>query len=172
MFIQIQFLLVSHVFLPPANELWGKVMFLHLCVILFTEGEGVCPTLPGCWLDRPPMDADSPGCGRPPRVGKTPRGWEEPLDSDPLELGRPPNADPPRVGQTPPRCRPSPGVGQTPRMQTPHGFGRPPAPMQNLPQGWAEHPTGMHTCFLLFFSPRVFKQNRLSFLNRSNYIAV
>ena len=25
--------------LPPANEVWGKVMFLHLCVILFT-GEG------------------------------------------------------------------------------------------------------------------------------------
>ena len=25
--------------LPPANEVWGKVMFLHLCVMLFT-GEG------------------------------------------------------------------------------------------------------------------------------------
>ena len=25
-------------FLPPANEVWGKVMFLHLCVILFTGG--------------------------------------------------------------------------------------------------------------------------------------
>ena len=23
-------------FLPPANEVWGKVMFLHLSVILFT----------------------------------------------------------------------------------------------------------------------------------------
>ena len=30
-----------YVFLPPANEVWGKVMFLHLCVILFTCG-GVC----------------------------------------------------------------------------------------------------------------------------------
>ena len=36
-------------FLPPANEVRGKVMFLHLSVILFTmggrsasEGEGVC----------------------------------------------------------------------------------------------------------------------------------
>ena len=28
-------------FLPPANEVWGKVMFLHLSVILST-GEGVC----------------------------------------------------------------------------------------------------------------------------------
>ena len=26
-------------FLPPENEVWGKVMFLHVCVILFT-GEG------------------------------------------------------------------------------------------------------------------------------------
>ena len=25
-------------FLPPANEVWGKVMFLHLCVILFKGG--------------------------------------------------------------------------------------------------------------------------------------
>ena len=28
-------------FLPRANEVWGRVMFLHLCVILFTGGEGV-----------------------------------------------------------------------------------------------------------------------------------
>ena len=27
--------------LPPANEVWGKVMSLHLCVILYTGG--VCP---------------------------------------------------------------------------------------------------------------------------------
>ena len=25
-------------FLPPANEVWGKVMFLHLCAILFMGG--------------------------------------------------------------------------------------------------------------------------------------
>ena len=28
-------------YLPLANEVWGKVMFLHLSVILFREG-GVC----------------------------------------------------------------------------------------------------------------------------------
>ena len=28
-------------FLPPANEVWGMVMFLHLCVILFTGGVSV-----------------------------------------------------------------------------------------------------------------------------------
>ena len=27
--------------LPPANKVWGKVMFLHLCVILFTGVEGL-----------------------------------------------------------------------------------------------------------------------------------
>ena len=25
-------------YLPPANEVWGEVMFLHLCVSLFTGG--------------------------------------------------------------------------------------------------------------------------------------
>ena len=33
---------VTHIrvfLLPPANEVWGKVMFLHLSIILFT-GEG------------------------------------------------------------------------------------------------------------------------------------
>ena len=28
-------------YLPPANEVWGKVIFLHLFVILFTGGGGV-----------------------------------------------------------------------------------------------------------------------------------
>ena len=35
-------------FLPPANEVWGKVMFLHLSVILFTgEGGGVSASRSG-----------------------------------------------------------------------------------------------------------------------------
>ena len=29
------------VLLPPANEVWGKVIFLHLSVILFTGGGGI-----------------------------------------------------------------------------------------------------------------------------------
>ena len=32
-------------FLPPANEVWGKVIFLHLFVILFTGG--ACMVAPG-----------------------------------------------------------------------------------------------------------------------------
>ena len=37
-------------FLPPANEVWGKVIFLHLFVILFTGG--ACMVAPGgdVWL--------------------------------------------------------------------------------------------------------------------------
>ena len=27
--------------LPPANKVWGKVMLLHMCVILFTGGVSV-----------------------------------------------------------------------------------------------------------------------------------
>ena len=35
------------VLLPPANEVWGKVMFLHLCVILFTRRVVHTPPPPG-----------------------------------------------------------------------------------------------------------------------------
>ena len=37
--------------LPPANEVWGKVIFLHLFVILFTRGFLVPG---GAWLRPPP----------------------------------------------------------------------------------------------------------------------
>ena len=36
------------VFLPPANEVWGKVIFLHQFVILFTGGGGHVWLLLGC----------------------------------------------------------------------------------------------------------------------------
>ena len=32
----------SECLLPPANEVWGNVIFLHLSVILFTGGGAVC----------------------------------------------------------------------------------------------------------------------------------
>ena len=52
--------------LPPADEVWGKVMFSEASVILSTGG-GVWPTpLPDADpLDADPPDADPPGC-RPP----------------------------------------------------------------------------------------------------------
>ena len=42
-------------YLPPANEVWGKVIFLHLSVILFTGGVrgcrgGACMVARGCMV--------------------------------------------------------------------------------------------------------------------------
>ena len=55
-------------YLPPANEVWGKVIFLHLCVILFTGG-GV----PGQVQPPPPPGRYTTGQVHPP--GKyTPHG--------------------------------------------------------------------------------------------------
>ena len=48
--------------LPPANEVWGKVIFLHLSVILFTGG--VC--LSACWDT--PRDHAHPPNHAPPRT--------------------------------------------------------------------------------------------------------
>ena len=56
------FLLLSwYAFLSPANEVWGKVIFLHLSVILFTVGGGVC--LSACWDTHPPPGPDPPSPG-------------------------------------------------------------------------------------------------------------
>ena len=38
--------------LPPANEVWGKVIFLHLFVILFTGGGGACMVAGGWGMHR------------------------------------------------------------------------------------------------------------------------
>ena len=64
--------------LPPANEVWGKVIFLHLSVILFTGGgevPGKVPRPPGRytpWQLHPP--AGTPPAGTPPWAG-TPPPW-------------------------------------------------------------------------------------------------
>ena len=101
--------------LPPANEVWGKVMFLHLCVILFMGGGGSAHPSPvgrPRGLGRPPQ-VQTP-LGRPPRVVETP--WmqtphgvgQTPLDADPRGLAYPPGCRPPVVGQTSPRGWPDP----------------------------------------------------------------
>ena len=41
-------------FLPPANEVWGKVIFLQVCVILFTGGGGY-PRMPCRSHDQPAL---------------------------------------------------------------------------------------------------------------------
>ena len=65
--------------LPPANEVWGKVIFLHLFVILFTEGGsstvhvGIPPLLP-----RRPPTKETP-LPRRPRCQGNPPGQGDPL---------------------------------------------------------------------------------------------
>ena len=68
-------------FLSPANEVWGNVIFLHLFVILFTGGG-----LPQCMLGDPPRRRHPPGGDpseeapprrRPPRGG-TPLRYPSP----------------------------------------------------------------------------------------------
>ena len=63
---------------------YGKVMFLHLSVILSTGG--VCPS--ACW-DTPPRQTPP---GRHPLWADTPSGQTPALGRHPL--GRPPRADP------------------------------------------------------------------------------
>ena len=55
---------------------WGKVMFLHVSVILLTRG-GVC--LSACWDSRPPWEQTPPPRSRPP--------WEQ-TPPPPVHAGR------------------------------------------------------------------------------------
>ena len=50
--------------LPPANEDWGKVIFLHPFVILFTGGGGLPQCMPGYHLQ------DTPGAEHAGRYGQ------------------------------------------------------------------------------------------------------
>ena len=56
-------------YLPPANEVWGKVIFLHLFVILFTGG--VPGQVPSGQV-HPPDQVHSPWAGTPPQTRYTP----------------------------------------------------------------------------------------------------
>ena len=68
------------------NEVVAKVMFLHVCVILFTGG--------GCSPCRGGLPGDTPPAGRtPPRQGEPPPGRENP----------PSKENPPRQGEPPRR---------------------------------------------------------------------
>ena len=83
---------ICETFLPPANEVWGKVIFLHLFVILFTGGYLTPP-----WEQTPPGTRYTPLEQTPPRTRYTP----------------PDQVHPPRTRYTPPRTR------YTPQEQTP-----------------------------------------------------
>ena len=63
--------------LPPANKVWGKVMFLHLSVILFTGGAGYDVT--SCYgQHHPPGQYHPLSLAAPPN--QHPSG-QQPLDS-------------------------------------------------------------------------------------------
>ena len=109
----------------------GKVMFLHLSVILFT---GVCGRHP---------QAETP-LGRHPQADTPPRQTSHPQADTPppRQTPHPPRQTSP--GQTTPQQPPPPGrhsPGRHPPRQT-----SPPQEMATAADG--SHPTGMHSCFL------------------------
>ena len=109
-------------YLPPANKVWGKVIFLHLSVILFTGGStwaGTPRQVHSPWQVYPPA-------GIPPPTG-TPSGRYTPQATPPPSS----YTSPPQAG-TPP--------GQVPPWQCMLGYGQ---------QAGSKHPTGMHSCFTI-----------------------
>ena len=74
-------------FLSPANEVWGKVMFLHLCDILFTGGDlhpggsassGVCIHRGVCFQGRSASEVGGGGgVGRAPHWILWPMGYSQ-----------------------------------------------------------------------------------------------
>ena len=116
------------------NEVVAKVMFLHVCVILFTGGVS--------------------GQGAPPLRQGDPPGRETPWDQTPLEQ-TPPQAGRPTPGtRHPPEQTPPPWEQTPPRADTPPGSRHPPqsrSPRKQTPaydlRAAGTHPTGMHSCF-------------------------
>ena len=113
-------LLTSWLFITVRNEV-TKVMFLHLSVILFTGGRGLCLSV--CCDSTHPL-----GPGTCPRK-QTPPG-----------LGTPPGPAP--LGADTPPDQPPPWDQALPRSRHPRG----PGPQQTATVADGTHPTGMHSC--------------------------
>ena len=96
---------VHIILLQPANEVWGKVILLHLFVILFTGGSTWAGTPPGRYT---------------PQAGTHPLGRYTPRQVHPPE-----QVHPPRAGTPPGQVHP-PGPGTAPGPGTPLGAGSPP----------------------------------------------
>ena len=89
------------------NEVVAKVMFLHVCVILFTGG--------GPGRENPPGQGETPRAGRPPSGQGDPPGRDNPpRQGDPPRQGHPP-----RQGDPPGRENPPPGQGDPPGQGEP-----------------------------------------------------
>ena len=116
--------------LPPANEVWSKVLFLHQFVILFTGGEQYLTRYPSRRPGTSPLAGIPPLAGTPPLPGR----YTTPL------AGTPPSRYPPWQVHHPPWQVP-PGR-YTPLAGTPP----PPPPPRMLLCAGGTHPTGMHSC--------------------------
>ena len=118
---------------------WGKVMFLHVSVILFTRGG-----LPHCMLGYPLEQTSWEQT--PPRT-RQPPGADNLLGADP-QTRHPPDQHPPGADtpweQTPPRpCTPQsrhPPEAEPPPLSVVHAgrYGQ---------QAGGMHPTGMQSCY-------------------------
>ena len=98
------------VFITGRNEVVGKVIFLHLSVILFTGG-----VLPQCMLGyQPPLGAEPP---RDQALPPSPSPWTRHHTTPQTRHPPPQTRHPP--DQTPPDQAPPPRPGTTPPDQTP-----------------------------------------------------
>ena len=142
-------------FITVRNEV-GKVMFLHLSVILSTGGEG----LPQCMLGyhppgtrHPPQSRHPPGPG-PPKAN-TPR-TSPPPPRDQVT----PEQTPPPWDQVPRSRHPLPG-SSPPWSRHPLGPGTPPPPQETATCADGTHPTGIHSCLNKIYIVVHLPQNQL-----------
>ena len=112
------------ILLPPTNEVWGKVIFLHLSVILFT---GVWSASVHAGISPPPPPGPGTPWSRHPPGTRHPQSRHPRQGRHPLGPGTPPwSRHPP-----PPRADP-PGAVHAGR------YGQ---------QAGGMHPTGMQSCY-------------------------
>ena len=148
--------------LPPANEVWGKVIFSEACVKNFVHGgvPGQVPPGPGTPRTKytPPDQVHPEGPGTPQTMYT--HQDQVPRDQVPPGLGTPPQTRY-TLRQVHP---PGPGAPQTRYISL--GPGTPPTLDQVHPPGAVHagryrqqaggtHPTGMHSCYVLYFNTQM-----------------
>ena len=118
-------------FLPPGNEVWGKVIFSVACVKNSVQGGG---GLPQCMLGYHPPQSRPPGSRHPPPPGadNPPRSRHPPGSRPPWEQ-TPQSRHPTRLEQTPPRS------GHPLCAVHAGRYGQ---------QAGGMHPTGMQSCLM------------------------
>ena len=118
-------------FIPPANEVWGKVIFLHLSVILFTggvSGPGGVPGLRGVSGPRGvPVPRGVPGPGGPGPGGGGAWSWDGRIFSRPTTKGE------------------VEGIWSRHTLKG-EVEGNWPGPPPTATAAGGTHPTGMHSC--------------------------